>query len=77
MSGHAGRRGVVLALGAAQTLAWASSYYLVAIVADPISRDLGVSGTAVFAAFSAALLLIGNLLADVALAWADPRVRYA
>lgn len=27
--------------------------------------------------FSAALLLIGNLLADVALAWADPRVRYA
>ena len=26
---------------------------------------------------SAALLLIGNLLADVALAWADPRVRYA
>ena len=27
--------------------------------------------------FSAALLLIGNLLAYVALAWADPRVRYA
>ena len=27
--------------------------------------------------FSAALLLVGNLLADVALAWADPRVRYA
>jgi peptide/nickel transport system permease protein len=27
--------------------------------------------------FSALLLLIGNLLADVALAWADPRVRYA
>ncbi|MFC4455434.1 ABC transporter permease [Deinococcus sonorensis] len=26
---------------------------------------------------SAFLLLIGNLLADVALAWADPRVRYA
>lgn len=61
MSGHAGRRGVVLALGAAQTLAWASSYYLVAIVADPISRDLGVSGTAVFAAFSAALLLSAAL----------------
>ena len=27
--------------------------------------------------FSAALLLLGNLLADVALAWADPRVRYS
>ena len=27
--------------------------------------------------FSALLLLIGNLLADLALAWADPRVRYA
>ena len=26
--------------------------------------------------FSAALLLIGNLLADLALAWSDPRVRF-
>jgi MFS family permease len=52
------RRGVVvLALGTAQTLAWASSYYLVAIVADPIARELGLSATGVFAAFSAALLL--------------------
>ena len=52
------RRGVVvLALGTAQTLAWASSYYLVAIVADPIAREFGISATAVFAAFSAALLL--------------------
>lgn len=61
MSNPAGRRGVVLALGMAQTLAWASSYYLVAIVADPISRDLGVSATAVFGAFSAALLLSAAL----------------
>ena len=52
---------VVLALGTAQTLAWASSYYLVAIVADPISRDLSISATAVFAAFSAALLLSAAL----------------
>ncbi len=48
---------VVLALGTTQTLAWASSYYLEAIVADPVSRELGISATAVFAAFSAALLL--------------------
>ena len=52
------RRGVVvLALGTAQTLAWASSYYLVTIVGDPIARELGFSATRVFAAFSAALLL--------------------
>jgi MFS family permease len=56
------RRGVVvLALGTAQTLAWASSYYLVAIVADPIAREFGISATAVFAAFSAALLLAAVL----------------
>ena len=52
------RRGViVLALGTAQTLAWASSYYLVTIVADPIARELGLSATGVLAAFSGALLL--------------------
>jgi len=52
---------VVLALGMSQTLAWASSYYLPAILADPIARELGISGTAVFAAFSAALLLSAAL----------------
>jgi len=52
---------VVLALGTTQTLAWASSYYLVAIVADPVSREMGISATAVFAAFSAALLLSAAL----------------
>ena len=52
---------VVLALGTAQTLAWASSYYLPAILADPIARELGISATAVFAAFSAALLLSATL----------------
>ncbi len=34
---------IILALGTTQTLAWASSYYLPAILADPIARDLGVS----------------------------------
>lgn len=54
------RRGeirTVLVLGTAQTLAWASSYYLPAIIVDPLSAELGVSSTAVFLAFSAALLL--------------------
>lgn len=48
---------IVLALGTAQTLAWASSYYLPAILADPIARDLGVSSNWIFAAFSGALVL--------------------
>ena len=52
---------VVTALGTAQTLAWASSYYLPAILADPVSRELGISATGVFAAFSAALLLCAAL----------------
>jgi MFS family permease len=48
---------VVVPLGIAQTLAWASSYYLLAILAEPIARDTHVASTAVFAAFSAALLI--------------------
>jgi predicted MFS family arabinose efflux permease len=52
---------VVLALGTAQTLAWGSSYYLPAILADPIARDLGMSSNWFFAAFSASLIISGLL----------------
>jgi predicted MFS family arabinose efflux permease len=52
---------VVLALGTTQTLAWASSYYLPAILADAIGRDLGASSTFVFGAFSASLLIAALL----------------
>lgn len=48
---------LILALGTAQTLAWASSYYLPAILADPIAHDLGVSPNWVFAAFSASAVI--------------------
>ncbi|TKW79136.1 MAG: MFS transporter [Bradyrhizobium icense] len=48
---------IILALGTTQTLAWGSSYYLPAILADPIGRDLGVSSNWIFAAFSASLVL--------------------
>src|ERR1043166_6302609 len=48
---------IIVALGTTQTLAWASSMYLPAILADPIARDLGVSSTWVFGAFTAALVL--------------------
>lgn len=49
------------ALGSAQTLAWASSYYLPAMLAAPMARDLGVSTPTVFAAFSAALIVAAVL----------------
>jgi predicted MFS family arabinose efflux permease len=47
----------VAALGLAQTLAWASSYYLPAMLAAPMARELGVSTPTVFAAFSLALIV--------------------
>ena len=50
-------RGVVLLLGSAQTLAWASSYYLPALLAAPIARELGLAVSTVFLAFSLALVL--------------------
>jgi predicted MFS family arabinose efflux permease len=55
------RLGVIAALGTAQTLAWGSSYYLPAILADPIARDLGLSSNWFFAAFSASLVISGLL----------------
>lgn len=47
----------VLVLGITQTVAWASSVYLVAIVALPIGRDLAVRDTTVYGAFSLALAI--------------------
>ena len=52
---------VVAALGTAQTLAWGSTYYLPAILADPIARDLGISSNWFFAAFSISLVISGLL----------------
>jgi len=52
---------IILSLGTTQTLAWASSYYLPAILADPIARDLGISSNWFFAAFSASLVISGLL----------------
>jgi MFS family permease len=52
---------LIVALGTTQTLAWASSYYLPAILADPIARDLGVSSNWIFAAFSASLVISAML----------------
>jgi predicted MFS family arabinose efflux permease len=47
-----------VALGTAQTFAWASSTYLPAILAQPIAQELGVSTAAVFGAFSLSLVVM-------------------
>ncbi len=48
---------IILALGTTQTLAWASSYYLPALLADPMAHDLGISTNWIFGAFSASLVI--------------------
>lgn len=48
---------MVVALGITQTLAWASSYYIPAVLAVPMARSLGIASSWVFGAFSAALVL--------------------
>lgn len=47
----------VTALGSAQTLSWASSYYLPGVLAAPMARDLGMSVPTVHLAFSLALIV--------------------
>jgi MFS family permease len=55
------RTTVVIALGSTQTLAWASSYYLPAILGVPIAHALGVAPSVFFGIFSGALLLSSGL----------------
>ncbi|MFY0989607.1 hypothetical protein [Halomonas sp. C05BenzN] len=65
------RTRVVIALGVSQTLAWGSTYYLPAILAVPMARDLDLSTGTVFAAFSSALVVparFGQALAPLAFA---------
>jgi MFS family permease len=52
---------VVAALGTTQTLAWASSYYLPAILAGDIAAGTATSTTWVFGIFSASLLIAAFL----------------
>ena len=55
--GPAPRWRTVTALGSAQTLSWASSYYLPGVLATPMARELGVSVPTVHLAFSLALIV--------------------
>jgi MFS family permease len=61
---------LVMRLGTAQTLSWASSYYLCAIVAAPMAQSLGLHVTEVFAAFSAALV-VSAVVGPAAGQWID------
>lgn len=53
------RTRVVLTLGTTETISWASTYYLPAILAVPIANDLHIPSVWVFGAFTAALLVMG------------------
>jgi predicted MFS family arabinose efflux permease len=53
----ASKLGVIVVLGTTQTLAWASSFYLPAILADRISDELRIPSTWFFAAFSGSLVV--------------------
>jgi MFS family permease len=53
-----GRRGwVVTSLGVAQTIGWASSYYIPAVLAAPMAASFGMSPLWVFGAFSMAMVV--------------------
>ena len=53
-----GRLAQVLTLGVTQTIAWASSTYLPAILAKPIAAELDVSASTIFGAFSVSLIVM-------------------
>mgnify|MGYP006422235649 CR=1 FL=1 len=57
-------------LGITQTLAWGTTYYLPAILAAPMARDLGLDTQWVFAAFSAALI-VSAVLGPAVGRWID------
>lgn len=54
-SSESGR--ITIALGVAQTIAWASSYYLAAVLAAPMARSFDLSPVYIYAAFSGALIV--------------------
>lgn len=61
---------MIAAVGAGQLLAWASSYYLLAILARPMALGLGLPPALVYLAFSGALLTAA-LLGPVAGGFVD------
>jgi hypothetical protein len=58
----AGRIAVVAVLGTTQTIAWASSYYMPAILGAPIADALRLPTSVFFGLFSGALLLLSAVV---------------
>jgi predicted MFS family arabinose efflux permease len=50
------RTTIVVLIGLTQTLGFASTYYIPAVLAEPMAKDLGLSSIWVFTAFSAAMI---------------------
>jgi MFS family permease len=50
---------LVSGLGVAQIVSWGSLYYPISVLGDSMQRDLGVSSTVLFAAFTMSLLISG------------------
>ncbi len=63
---------VVPVLGLGQVVAFASSYYLLGVLADPMARDLGLPPSHLFAALSVAFL-ISAVLTPSAGRWIERR----
>ncbi len=51
-SGMKSRFAIIAAIGSTQTLAWASSFYLPAVLGAPIAQDIGLSTPWIYAALS-------------------------
>ena len=65
-------RRTTAALGASQLLAWASSYYLLAILATPMAAQFGLARVAVYAMFSGSLV-VAAVMGPVVGRWVDRR----
>ena len=50
---------LVSGLGIAQIVSWGSLYYPIAVLGESMQRDIGVSSTVLFAAFTLSLLISG------------------
>lgn len=61
MPGTSPARRTIVQLGLAQTLAWASTFYLPAVLAEAMAADLGLGTPTVFAAFSVALVVAAGV----------------
>lgn len=64
-------------LGITQTIAWASTYYLPAMVTASMARDIGAESSLLFGAFSFALIvsaLIGPAAGRAIDIWGGKRV---